>query len=72
MAKFPSAQEVIIDGKERPIQRPQDQQKQKNHDSGKKKRQTRQHLMMTDQNQRVLVLSKAREGLVHDKRQLDE
>ena len=28
--------------------------------------------MMTDQNKRVLVLSKAREGKVRDQRQLDE
>ena len=28
--------------------------------------------MMTDDNKRVLVISKAREGKVHDKRQLDE
>ena len=36
IARFPSAKEVMIDGTERPIQRPQDQQKQKNHYSGKK------------------------------------
>ncbi|WP_293163193.1 transposase family protein [Okeania sp. SIO2C9] len=72
MTRFPSAKEVMIDGTERPIQRPKEQQKQKNHYSGKKKRHTRKHLIMTDENKRVLVLSKAREGKVHDKRQLDE
>ena len=47
----------MIDGTERPIQRPQDQQKQKSHYSGKKKRHTRQHLILTDRERRVLVLS---------------
>jgi DDE superfamily endonuclease/Helix-turn-helix of DDE superfamily endonuclease len=70
--RFPSAQEVMIDGTERPIQRPKDEHKQKSHYSGKKKRHTRKHLVMTDQNKRVLVLSQAREGKVHDKRQLNE
>jgi hypothetical protein len=72
IARFPSAKEVMIDGTERPIQRPQDQEKQKSHYSGKKKRHTRKHLVMTAREQRVLVLSKAREGKIHDKRQLDE
>ncbi|NES64408.1 MAG: transposase family protein, partial [Okeania sp. SIO2D1] len=35
MTRFPSAKEVMIDGTERPIQRPKEQQKQKNHYSGK-------------------------------------
>ncbi|NEQ77457.1 MAG: transposase [Okeania sp. SIO2C9] len=72
ISRFPSAKEVMIDGTERPIQRPKDHQKQKNHYSGKKKCHTRKHLIMTDSDKRVLVLSKAREGKVHDKRQLDE
>ncbi|MEA5623632.1 transposase family protein [Nostoc sp. UHCC 0251] len=72
IARFPYAQEVMIDGTERPIQRPKDEEKQKSHYSGKKKRHTRKHLVMTDQAKRVLVLSKAREGKVHDKRQLNE
>lgn len=62
----------MIDRTERPIQRPKDKQKQKNHYSGKKKRHTRKHLVMTDQNKRVLVLSSAIAGKVHDKRQLNE
>ncbi|WP_370495504.1 hypothetical protein [Trichodesmium erythraeum] len=38
----------MIDRTERPIQLPQDQQKQKGHYSGKKKRLIRQHLILTD------------------------
>lgn len=57
ITRFPRVTEVMIDGTERPIQRPQDQQKQKDHYSGKKKRHTSQHLILTDRERRVLVLS---------------
>lgn len=40
--------------------------------SGKKRRHTRKHIGGVDERKRVLVLSKAREGRVHDKRLLDE
>lgn len=69
---FPEVEAVIIDGTERPIQRPKDNEKQKSHYSGKKKRHTRKHTVATNRKKRILVLSKAREGKVHDKRQLDE
>ena len=36
LAKFADVQEVIIDGTERPVQRPQDTEQQKEHYSGKK------------------------------------
>ncbi|NEO52299.1 MAG: transposase family protein [Okeania sp. SIO3B5] len=65
ITRWKSAKEVMIDGTERPIQRPKDNQKQKNYYSGKKKCHTRKHLIMTDSDKRVLVLSKAREGKVH-------
>lgn len=69
---FPDVKEVLIDGTERPIQRPQDSQKQKSHYSGKKKRHTRKHTVVTAPNKRILVLSQARKGTLHDKTQLDE
>ena len=55
----------MIDGTQRPIQRPQEQHRHKDHYSGKKKRHTRKHLILTNRERRVLVLSKAREGKVH-------
>lgn len=70
--RFPEVKEVIIDGTERPVQRPKDQQKQKEHYSGKKRRHSRKHITGSTQQKRVLLLSKARAGSVHDKRQLDE
>lgn len=72
LARFPSVERVMIDGTERPIARPTDPDKQKTHYSGKKKRHTRKHLVGVDQKKRVLVLSKAREGRVHDKKCHDE
>lgn len=61
-----------MDGTERPVQRPQDKDNRKAHYSGKKKRFTRKHITGTTRKKRVLVLSKARPGKIHDKRQLDE
>jgi hypothetical protein len=69
---FPEVKEVIIDGTERPVQRPQDPDKQKEHYSGKKKRHTRKHITGSTRKKQVIILTKARPGRVHDKRQLDE
>jgi len=72
LERFPQVQEVIVDGTERPVQRPQEAEQQKAHDSGKKKRHTRKHITVSTRKKRVLILSRARPGTVHDKRQLDE
>jgi hypothetical protein len=65
---FPEVKEVIIDGTERSIQRSTNQEKQKLNYSGKKNRHTRKHLAGVTREKRVLVLSKAREGKLHDKK----
>ena len=70
--RFPGVERVMIDGTERPIQRPQDPEQQPLNYSGKKRRHTRKHLAAVDQGKRVLVLSKAREGKLHDKKFHDE
>jgi DDE superfamily endonuclease/Helix-turn-helix of DDE superfamily endonuclease len=70
--RFPDVKEVIFDGTERPVQRPKDAQKQKEHYSGKKRRHTRKHITGSSRQKRVLILTKAEAGTVHDKRQLDE
>ncbi len=44
VARFPGVERVMIDGTERPIQRPQDPEQQKLNYSGKKRRHTRKHL----------------------------
>jgi hypothetical protein len=72
LERYPEVKEVMLDGIERPIARPQDREKQKLTYSGKKKRNTRKHLGAVDERKRVIGLSQAREGKVHDKRLLDE
>ena len=72
LEKFPEVKEIIIDGTERPVQRPKDPEKQTEHYSGKKKRHTRKHTTGSTRKKRVILLSKARAGKVHDKKQLDE
>jgi hypothetical protein len=72
LERYPEVKEVMVDGTERPITRPKDPERQREHYSGKKRRHTRKHLAVVDANKRVLVLSNAREGKVHDKRFLDE
>jgi hypothetical protein len=72
LERFPEVKEVILDGTERPVQRPQDATQQKEHYSGKKKRHTRKHITGSTRKKRVILLTKAQPGKVHDKRQLDE
>lgn len=72
LQRFPAVKRIMIDGTERPIARPQAPEAQQLHYSGKKKRYTRKHLAAVDETKRVLVLSKAREGKLHDKRLHDE
>ena len=69
---FPEVKEVMIDGTERPIQRPDEKERQKQNYSGKKKRHTRKHLAAVAPTKKVLVLAMAREGKLHDKRFHDE
>lgn len=70
--RFPEVKAVIIDGTERPIQRPKNAQKQKEHYSGKKKRHTRKHITGSTADKRILFLTPAQPGKVHDKRQLED
>lgn len=72
LERFPGVKRVMIDGTERPIARPQDPEVQISNYSGKKKRHTRKHLAAVDESKRVLVLSRAREGKLHDKRFHDQ
>jgi hypothetical protein len=72
LERFPDVKEMVVDGTERPVQRPKDSEQQKVHYSGKKKRHTRKHITGSTRQKRGILLSKARPGSVHDKRQLDE
>lgn len=67
------ALEFIIDGSERPIQRPKDQERQKRHYSGKKKRHTVKNLVISEkQTKKIKALSATVEGKKHDKALADE
>jgi hypothetical protein len=49
LERFPGVERVMIDGTERPVQRPQDPEAQSVNYSGKKKRHTRKHLAAVDE-----------------------
>jgi len=62
----------LIDGTERPINRPKDKAKQKRYYSGKKKAHTVKNNVITDRSGKVLYLSGTHEGKKHDKKIADE
>lgn len=62
----------MIDGTERPINRPKDKDKQKKFYSGKKKSHTVKNNVITDRRGKVLYLSDTYEGKKHDKKIADE
>lgn len=73
--EFPELKElgVLIDGTERPIRRPQDDNRQTENYSGKKKRHTRKHVTITHpKTQHILAVSEETGGSVHDKKIIDQ
>lgn len=65
--------EFIIDGTERPIRRPKDNDRQRHHYSGKKKRHTVKNNVISDKRTRkIKVLSPTVAGKKHDKKLADE
>jgi len=72
LQRFPEVTEIIIDGTERPVQRPQNCEQQQVHYSGKKKRHSRKQITGSTRKKQVIILTPARAGRIHDKRQLDE
>ncbi len=63
----------IIDGTERPIQRPKDRERQQQYYSGKKKRHTVKNIIITDKTtKQIKVLGPTVEGKKHDKKAADE
>src|SRR5215469_15165393 len=75
IASFPELKElgVLTDGTERPIHRPKDDEEQKEHYSGKKKRHTSKHITITHpKTQRILAVSEEAPGTKLDKKIMDE
>jgi hypothetical protein len=65
--------EFIIDGTERPIQRPKNQKRQKEYYSGKKKRHTVKNIVISEKSSgKVKALGSTCEGKKHDKLAADE
>ncbi len=65
--------EFIIDGTERPIQRPKDPKRQRQYYSGKKKRHTVKNIVVSDKGtKKIKGLSRTCEGKKHDKKIADE
>lgn len=68
-----SAPDLLIDGTERRIQRPQDDERQKDHYSGKKKTHTDKNIVLVNSHtKKVVYLSPTENGKKHDKRIADE
>jgi DDE superfamily endonuclease len=72
LKKFPDAKDIFIDGTERPIQRPKKAKSNKRTYSGKKKTHTRKHIVISDENKRILLVSPAKPGRRHDKKLTDK
>jgi hypothetical protein len=66
LEKFPEIEDLLIDGTERPTQRPKNPKKQKLHYSGKKQRHTHTNLVITDSEKRILYLGDTCPGSFHD------
>lgn len=64
--------EFMIDGTERPINRPKDKDKQKDYYSGKKKKHSVKNIIINERGGKVVYLSDTHPGKKHDKKIADE
>ena len=64
--------EFVIDGTERPINRPKDNDTQKKYYSGKQKAHTVKNVIITERKGKVVYLSGTHAGKKHDKKIADE
>lgn len=65
---FPEAKEVFADGIERSIQRSKSKKKQSKTYSGKKKMHTKKSVIVSDNQRKILIITKQKSGRRHDKR----
>lgn len=70
-AAFPGVGEVLVDGFERRIARPQKSSTNRKHYSGKKKTHTRKAIVVVDATRRIGLLTRSKRGARHDKRVAD-
>ena len=66
LERFPAVKELLIDGTERPVQRPKNKQKQKEKYSGKKKKHADKNIVAANLGKEILFLSPTCGGHQHD------
>lgn len=66
LERFPEVKELLIDGTERPVQRPKNKQKQKDRYSGKKKRHSQKNIVAAGRKKEILMLGPTHGGKEHD------
>ena len=72
LAEVPELRLLILDGAERPIRRPKDQQSRKDDYSGKKKSHRKKNLLLSSHERWVVYLGPTSPGSLHDKTLADE
>ncbi len=68
----PSLKDIFLDGAERRTQKPSDRKKRNKMYSGKKKATTRKNIIVSDEDKKILFISKTKSGRRHDKRITDK
>ena len=71
LSRCPSL-EFMIDGTERPINRPKDKEDRKTYYSGKRKAHTVKNIVISERKKKIVFLSDTHEGKKHDKKIVDE
>jgi len=66
LSSMPELKEIFIDGTDRPVRRPKNSERQKNHYSGKKKRHSVKNIVITTKKKRIVLLTDTIPGSVHD------
>ena len=64
---FPEVKDLLIDGTERPTQRPKSPKNRQRRYSGKKRTHTRKNIVEVSENRQILLLSSTKNGRRHDK-----
>jgi hypothetical protein len=70
MQMLPTTNDIFIDGTERQVQRSATSKSRTY--SGKKKLHSRKNLIVCDESRKILVVSKTKNGKIHDKKMLDK
>ena len=72
LAEVPELRLLVIDGAERPIRRPKDEDDQQQNYSGKKKAHRKKNLLVSGHQRQIVYLGPTAAGKVHDKKLADQ